>query len=337
MTAEQEAACYDIHGLVRVRTTVRGLEIPEYFRVPATNPNLEIRLVTSTGPDPRREARRMVGFGAYDTGPHEILFECDIPFIYLLGARTRWTSRIRGLDQEETSIETTVPFFGAAPVRAKVTQFMARMMKIVQGVKLTGQGYAPCYATAVSVGEDASLLLGYSWSGKSTVASMLVDAGFSYLSDDYAILDSGGAVRCYPDWHQPRTISAQVPLLRYLKKSPLDSRSPRFREPPVRSQAKIRSIVFLERGADSVEELDGDETLRRFRLINSEELEKNWSSPISQLVSYYAYLHPAFDLSALLARYHACLESALDRADARYVVRSRSPRFEAVRGVLSRA
>ncbi len=331
-----KVASYDVHGVIRIQTNMVGLEIPEYFRVPTTTPNLEIRLVETLSHDNRAGARRRVGYGSYELGPHEMMYECDIPFMYLLGSGLRWSTYVRGLDQEETSIETSIPFFRAAPVRAKATQFLARMVRIVQGLKLATKGLAPCYATAVSHEDDASLLLGYSWSGKSTIASLLLDDGFSYLSDDYSILDPEGNVHCYPDWHQPRTAAKQVPFLRYFRRTPLDSRTGGIQEPPVRPRARVRRLIFLERGSDGVEELDVDEALRRIWLINQEEVDKNWSSPLSQMVSYYAYLNPGLDLRTILGRYGACIESAVRRAEARTLVRSESPRFEAVRNLLSR-
>lgn len=312
-----------------IRTNIPGLEIPEYFRVPSIEPGLEILLVDDLPRVQHDSDTRMVGLGAYDTGPDEITYECDVPFMYLLGARERWTSRVRGLHEDKARIETKIPFFRAPPVRAKTTQLLARMTRMIISVRLGRKGHFPCFATAVSQGEDATLLIGYSWSGKSTVAANLVQAGFSYLSDDFAILDPSGTVLCYPDWHQPRTGPSGPQLLRYFRQRPMDFRSPRVREPPIQERARVRHVVFLERGRDAVEELDGDEALRRLRLINLEETMKNWSSPMSQMLSPYAYLHPELALWTGVGMYDAVLKAVVDGAETRRVIRSRSPRFEA--------
>lgn len=327
--SKSEFRCYNIHDLVHVRTNLSGLEIPEHFRVPSVDPDLEILVVDRLPPIPRGSGTRMVGYGSFDTGPDEMVYECDVPFMYLLGARERWTSRIRGLQGDRATIETTVPFFRAPPVRAKVTQLLARMTRIVIGVRLARRGQFPCYATALSRGDDATLLLGYSWTGKSSLAARLIADGFSYLSDDFAIIDPSGAVRCYPDWHQPREGRSRGLLLRYFRTRPMDFRSPHIREPPVQERAQVRHLVFLELGQEAVEELDGDEAMRRLRLINSEELEKNWSSPMSQMLSGYTYFHPEFDLLSTLRRYDASLRALVDGAETRSVVRSKSHQFDA--------
>lgn len=54
------------------------------------------------------------------------------------------------------------------------------------------------HAGVVAVDGQAILIPGTSGSGKSTLVSALVEAGASYLSDEYAILGEDGLVRPYP-------------------------------------------------------------------------------------------------------------------------------------------
>ncbi len=59
-------------------------------------------------------------------------------------------------------------------------------------------GWAFIHAGCVAVGERALVLPGLSFSGKTTLVRALLDDGATYLSDEYALLDSDGAVHPYP-------------------------------------------------------------------------------------------------------------------------------------------
>ena len=54
------------------------------------------------------------------------------------------------------------------------------------------------HAGVVAQGERALLLPGASFAGKSTLTAALLDAGLTYLSDEYAVLDAAGRVHPYP-------------------------------------------------------------------------------------------------------------------------------------------
>lgn len=327
---------YNIHDAARIRTNVPRLEIPEYFRVESIVPDFELRIVDRLDLVGGDGAVRKIGFGVYDYGDGVVVHEADLPFLSLIGSNARVRSLVSGLGDTRTRIDVAVPFFGFNPILLKVTQMLFKMARVILAIKLLRNGCAPVYAGSAASGDLAVLLFGYSWTGKSMLLSTLLNAGWAYLSDDYTILDTTGGAHCYPDWHAPRATHGDVPFLRYLRRRPLDLRTPRNDCVPVRPHAKVHSVLLLERGPDSVEEIDAEEAARRIMLINLEEIWKFWSSPLTQIVAYYSYLYPEFDLEALTARYWSLVTSALDRAERHLVVRTRSPGFELARDVIDR-
>lgn len=54
------------------------------------------------------------------------------------------------------------------------------------------------HAGAVSWGDRALLIPGESFSGKTTLVAAMVEAGATYYSDEYAVLDRDGRVHAYP-------------------------------------------------------------------------------------------------------------------------------------------
>lgn len=324
---------YDIHGDVRVRTNVPHLEIPEYFRVGSIVPDFEIRIVDALDRLDGHKIVRKIGFGVTDYGNGMVCFESDLPFMSLFGARPTIRSLVSGLNGSKTAIDVAVPFFGFNPIRLKVTQMLARMVRLLLAIKLLQKGRPPVYAASASSGGLAVLVFGYSWTGKSTLVSSLLDDGWEYLSDDYTILDREGGAHCYPDEHAPRASRGEVPVLRYLRRLPLDFQAARQNAGRVRGHAKVSTVLLLERGPDAVEYIDPLEAARRVMLINMEELSKNWNSPMTQLIAYYSYLYPEFDLEGLMAQYWTIVASALGRAERCAIVRTRSPGSELARKV----
>jgi len=325
--------CYNIHGLVRIRTNIRGFDFPNYFRVPSIEPNLEIELVDHVERPKMDEVKRMLGFGTYELGDGRLVHESEVPFLYLLGSNVRWRSVVTGLTEERTKIVTSVPWFRFVPVRVKVTQLLSRMSLLLVTMKLLERGLAPCYSTTASKDDDAFLLFGYSWTGKSTLLSSLLEMGFQYLSDDFTIVDEAGTAYAYPDWHAPRKARLEFPAFKYLLGRTPDWRKARDQMHQVRDRARVNSLFLLERGEEACETLDESEALRRAMLINLEEFSRLWNSPMSEMISFYSYLYPELKLERLIERYKWVMAALVHNADC-YLVRSKSPGFESARRLI---
>jgi len=323
---------YNIHDLVRLRTNLSPIAVPPYFRVNGTDPNFELALVDRVETPREGEAKRVVGYTAYDLGGGEVVYEAEVPIMVLLGLKSRWRFRLQGLGADRTRIETSAPFLGFQPVRFKVVQLLSRLALLVLTTKLLAKGYGMCHATSVAADDRAHLLFGYSGTGKSSLAGILLDRGYEFLSDDYAIVDAGGIVYCYPDWHRPREVRPSQ-LSRYVYQPK------RYVRPDlkIRAQARVDTVYILERGPDRIEHLDPDEAIRRILLLNMEELSKLWNSPITVMLNHYAYFYPELDFAKLMDAYRATVLSFLGRAERFVGVRSSSPRFEALQGRLERS
>lgn len=324
---------FNIHDLVRLRTNVQLTTVPAHFRVDRLAPNFELEMVDALDGFLPKEARRVIGFTTYETGEEGLYYECDVPVFSLIGTAARWRFFVRGLAGDNARVVTSLPFYEFRPVRFKARQLLSKLALLIVSIKLIRSGYAGCHATCLAREDDAILFFAFSGTGKSTIAASLINAGFTFLSDDFAIIDPDGHVYCYPDWHAPRTSRMGVPLSRYLRrKPPFLFRQHGF---PVRERAKVGSIILLEGGPDGVEELDRDEALRRVMLVNMAEVTKLWNSPLSPILNQYAYFYPKLDFDDLMARYRSCVASFIGGAERYLAVRSRDPTFGNLLALLS--
>lgn len=74
------------------------------------------------------------------------------------------------------------------------------------------------HAGVVGVGEQAIVLPGRSFAGKTTLVAALVQAGAEYWSDEYAVLDSDGLVHPYP-----KPLSVRINNTRETDERPVES------------------------------------------------------------------------------------------------------------------
>lgn len=316
---------YSIHDLVKIRTNVPIPTLPGYFRRDAVAPDLEVSRVERIDL-PRERIRSEVGYTVYDLGGGEVVYDTDVPIMYLLGSRARWRIRVSGLATGTTKILTSAPFFDFRPVGFKVTELLSRLTQFVLILKLLDRGLAMCHATTLARDGRAFLLFGYSGTGKSTLAAKMLKEGFQYMSEDFTLVDREGRVYCYPDMPPPRSRLPRIPLARYVRATFMD----RGLEADICDRATADSILILEKGADRVEDLSAEETVRRLTLLNLEEMSKLWNSPISVLLNHYAYFYPELDLRGLVERYARTVAAFVERTETRASVRSGSPRFEVV-------
>lgn len=330
MTSVRPWSSYNIHDAIRLRTNIAFTTIPPYFRVDSVEPNFELAFAEQLDAPTADRVNREAGYTVYEIGNGELVYETDIPIMYLLGSRARWRFQVSGLGEERTSIVTSLPYFDFVPVRFKVTELLSRLVHLILAIKLLRKGLAFCHATTVAKGDDAYLLFGYSGTGKSVLAHEMIRAGHAYMSEDFTIVDRAGIAYCYPDMPPPRSRASKLPVSRYLRLKPPE----RKLEGAVRDRARIRSIVILEKGRERIEDLNPEEAIRRIMLLNLEEISKLWNSPISVIVNHYSYFYREPDLGRVLADHQLLISSAIGRADRCISVQSRSPNLESIRRLL---
>jgi len=331
-----ESVHFNIHDVLRIRTNVRiAPRIPEWFRVDSVEPNLELTGVRSLEAPATERLRGAVGYPkTCDLGDGGVYYEIHLPFLHYLGVSERWKLRVDGLADDRTRITSTLPFFSFGPMRARLTDLLSRIAYTIMGIRLVRAGYALCHASAISNGDAAYLFFAYGGTGKTTVTHALMARQCDgYLSDDYALVDARGTAYCWPEHTPPHSSEKGTPGLRYM--------FGRYRETsaapyPVRRQARVAALFFLEHGRDEVFEIAADEAARRAILLNMEEIWRLWNSPAAQIVGQYAYFYPEIDLTGLVAAYRTCIMSFVRNASRCYVVRSSTPGFSAARDTIDR-
>ena len=323
---------FNIHDVIRLRTNVWFANLPEYFRVDSVEPNFTFERVHRLQPPTMQSSTRTVGYTSYDLGDGALLFEAAGPIMAAVGATSKWRVSVAGLLGDSTRVATSIPFYGFKPVRLKAREGLSKLARLIFMIKLIRKGYAVCHATAMSEGDNARLFVGFGGTGKSTIVAALVDQGYDFLTDDFAIVDAAGQIHCYPDWHGPYAERSGLSAARYIVHTPSHS----VAGLRIRNRAAVNSIVFIERGLEEVVELDEAEAIRRINLINEAENERLWNSPLSPILRHYSYLYPAFSFEDMATRNRETVH-AFVRKSRRYVVlRFRSADLANIRQLLRR-
>ena len=322
---------FNIHDVIRLRTNLWFANLPEYFRVDSVEPNLTFERVDRLTPSTMGTPKRTIGYTAYELENERLFFESPDPVMSALGMKAKWKVLMSGLLGDSTRIVTAVPYYAFKPVRLGARQMLSKLARAVFLIKLIRRGFAVCHATAMAAGNDADLFFGFSGSGKSTIAATLMDRGYSFLADDFAIVDPSGRIYCYPDWHEPYTERSGLSAGIRLVQSPSHS----VKGLRIRDRAVVRSIVLVERGPDEVVVLDEAEAIRRIMLLNMAEDSRLWNSPASLVLNHYSYFFPEFDLEAMITTHRESVHAFVKRAKRFVILRSSSPTFANVDHLLA--
>lgn len=329
MSGEREPACYDVHGVMTVRTNTRIVPaLPRCLRVKTANPTLDV--VRTPHLDPPPEARvqaRMGSPGTCDLGEGEVFYEVHLPLLSYLGFDETWRFCVKGLADEKTTFRTAVPFYRLKPIGSRVTELLSRCVYLFLNLHLWRRGYALFHASAVARGDEAFVFSGYIGSGKTSTSLALMEGVCDrYLADDATLVDGEGSAYCWPEAYKPHAEHPRFPLFRFLRRDPHRTGLPDY---PIQRKARARALFFVEAGSDEAIEIDKDEALRRALLVNADEISRFWNSPAAQIVNQYAYFYPEFDLGHLWEEHATVTASFVDALDRCFVLRSDSPRFPA--------
>jgi len=330
------SAQFNIHDILRVRTNVRiAPRIPAWFRVDSVEPNFELVGVQGMERPDAGRIKAAIGYPrTCDLGDGEVFYEFHLPFLHYLGVSETWKLRVTGLTDDRTRITSTLPFFAFGPMRARLTDLLSRIAYTLLGIRLARAGYALCHASAVSKGDTAYLFFAYGGTGKTTLTRSLMNTHCDgYMSDDYALVDARGRAYCWPEYTAPHSSERGTAGLRYVLGHYRETSAAPY---PVRKDAQVAAIFFLEHGADEVVEIAADEAARRAVLLNMEEVWRLWNSPAAQVVSQYAYFYPELDMGGLMDAYGSCVTSFVRHAPRAYVVRSNQAGFPGARDTIDR-
>lgn len=101
-----------------------------------------------------------------------------------------------------------VPFLQHQPLDVALGMLDSQMRLFIAA---TTKDWVFVHAGTVAIDGRALLLPGESFSGKTTLTAALVQAGATYLSDEYAVLDQAGRVHPYPRRLSIRSQNGGVP------------------------------------------------------------------------------------------------------------------------------
>jgi hypothetical protein len=217
----------------------------------------------------------------------------------------------------------------------------------VAWIKALYKGYTFQHSACIASGQDCILVLGFSNTGKSqtTFSCLLRNNDLKYLSDDATLLDSKGyaysnftriSARLLKSLGLPVPLKSKVgilledmvfPPISYFigsLKSTGISVEDILDTSRIQERAKVRAILFLERGMDKIEELDSDEAIDKMLLQTREGLAPHFSQV--PILIYYSYLIPTFNLYELVEIERKIITKVVENSD-RFILRSNNGNF----------
>jgi hypothetical protein len=323
MPRQSNPRWYNIHNLVRIETSLRLLNMPEYFRVDFVEPNLRISMAEDGELSRRRETRRSNRSAVKDLGEGAVAYESTVPVLSSLVPGMGFEITISGVTSGTTEIRVEAPFARTRPVQALLSDLVTRLSTVIMATKLLEAGLTPCHAAGVAKADRAMLFFGFQGTGKSILVHRLRSLGLSYIGDDFVIIEPAGTVRCFPVEFPPHPMRSRAGYGKYLTVRPQS----RGRVAQIQPESKIQTVFILERGNRTVlEELEPEDALRRILLMDLQEMMRVWRFPISQIVNACSYYNPQLEMETLIQRHESCVKSFLRHAD--HIFLARAPSWE---------
>lgn len=206
-------------------------------------------------------------------------------------------------------------------------------------LKLLQKGHAFIHAACVERNGEGIMITAPPDTGKTfTTIKLVMEHGYSHMSDDMTIIGPGGVAYCFPTLMTlhlphvdelpislPSSLEASVRARERLRSLPwikklLSEPRVHFRtvlpDARVARKAEVSRLIFLEHGRKKVERLSKDEA--RSRLLPVARMHR---SIMSDLIVLYAYYHPELDLHALSERQSELYLELIEGVDC-YLVRS---------------
>jgi len=328
---------YNFHDILRISSNI-DLGMP-YFQVGRVDPDLIVKVVDDYKPEDWDDAIRL---GATFFGKH------NKNYVYYETSLFKQKLQLYlGDIHRKTRVFCNKPYYRYVRLPLVFSTPITILAWRVGWVKLLYKGFTFLHGACLALEKDAFLLLGFSNTGKSrtTLLSLLQDKNLQYLSDDAVILDAKGLAYCNFTRISSRLLkSIGLPItLRSRVAIALENAIP----PPIsyfigtmrgstlniedflgnsriKEKAKVRTIIFLERGTDDVKELNKDEAIEKMLIQTKEGLAPHYSSV--PLLLYYSYFNQDFKLDELMRVEREIITKTVEDSDI-FTVRSRSGNF----------
>ena len=206
-----------------------------------------------------------------------------------------------GDESTELTVNETYHRFGRASIDSVPS--VGKLLEDVISLQLLTNGYMLLYCSAFNYGDETTVLVGLSNTGKTTVTfDMIKNNGAKYVSDDIAITD-GDNLYCCPyalssidsdvsnsdgsrfyEW-----AAENIPMFDRFYSQPVESIYDLLSEDQVCESVDVSRLYILSRWGGSIENLDAS---RQIRLSNRSE----FRYPTNQILLSAQYLGHGIDI-----------------------------------------
>lgn len=198
---------------------------------------------------------------------------------------------------------------------------------------LIKKNYIPLHCAAISLNDNGIVLAAPPDTGKSVTTMLAAKRGFGFLSEDIAIADEK-YVYSNPQtatfYHTPgfgkkesvrqrlyNFVATNIPALSYFIQPPTARIYELMKDIKIEERVPVKYIFILDRGIETLREIEASEALRRMLIINRNE----FSYSKNTLLFAYSYFNPLLDIEALRKKEQDIIDTLAKNAKC-YLVRS---------------
>jgi hypothetical protein len=204
----------------------------------------------------------------------------------------------------------------------------------ILSINLLARGYLPVHCAAISSQNEGMLLAAPPDTGKSLTTILALKHGFHYLSEDISIVDQEyvysnpytSTFVHYNENENPKSFKSfffkGIPFLYYYVNTPKTSISNIIGNFKTDEKAKIKKILFLDRGKkNEIEKINAEEALRRILIINRNEF-SYYKNPV---LFAYSYFNSSFNINKLMGIEEKIFRTIVDKTEC-FLLRANDPK-----------
>jgi hypothetical protein len=196
--------------------------------------------------------------------------------------------------------------------------------------------YFPLHCAAISSNNEGIILVAPPDTGKSMTTMLAVKRNYGFLSEDIAIADDK-YVYSNPQtttfYHTPGVnpnhslrhrltsfLNTNIPALTYFVTPPAARIYEVMKDIKIDLKVPIKHIFILDRGKDTLKELDSEEAMRRILIVNRNEFTYHKNT----LLFAYSYFNPSLDIKGSMQKEEILINNMTSRLKT-YLVQSADP------------
>jgi len=327
---------HNIHNVLSIESNV-NLDMPEFFRCETSTPGQSLLAVTVKKDIPDlTDDISLVGLQARYNRLDDVLY-FEHP----------WSSSVLPIKLSIKHLNETVTEVCATRLFHRYAHWfdptvkLGKIVRQLMTLKFLSCNHALVHAGCIDSKGEGVLVAAFADTGKTRSTLGLcarTDCGF--LSDDITIINSFGECLCFPSSSSinPRTLRNMKVGLPFRERLKLKMTETRNRMHPARvfgpsmkvqiekflprekivTKTKPSTIVFLEKGNESVQEIDQPEAESKLSLITEKEIP--WFT--DSITNVYGYFNKLFDVKDLMQNQQTIIGLVTRKAKRYFIVRS---------------